>query len=96
MGFDLEFAARHLLQRGDEGLIDGIADVRAKMRELFGDKVVLHNIKLQTGGLLARLRRPAMALSADNVDALAGLRLEVAEDLVSTAEKRMLWQRYGL
>ncbi|MFT5510054.1 MAG: hypothetical protein ACI89J_003146 [Hyphomicrobiaceae bacterium] len=25
-----------------------------------------------------------------------GLRLEFAEDLVSTVEKRMLWQRYGL
>ena len=72
---------------------NGIADVRSKMRELFGDKVVLHNIKLQTGGLLSRLRRPALSVSALDE---AGVRLEFAEDLVSTVEKRMLWQRYGL
>lgn len=77
------------------GLIDGISDVRTKMREEFGDKVVLHNIKLQSGGLLSRLRRPALSLPAVDDQALAGLRLEFAEDLVSTVEKRMLWQRYG-
>ena len=78
------------------GLIDGIADVRTRMREEFGDKVVLHNIKLQTGGLLSRLRRPALSAPVLDHEALSGLRLEFAEDLVSTAEKRMLWQRYGL
>lgn len=77
------------------GLIDGITDVRTKMREEFGDKVVLQNIKLQSGGLLSRLRRPAMTLPAIDKEAPAGLRLEFAEDLVSTLEKRMLWQRYG-
>lgn len=77
------------------GLIDGITDVRTKMRELFGDKVVLHNIKLQSGGLLSRLRRPSLSapISPESTD---GLRLEFAEDLVSTLEKRVLWQRYGL
>ncbi|MFT7574865.1 MAG: signal peptide peptidase SppA [Alphaproteobacteria bacterium] len=78
------------------GLIDGITDVRTKMRELFGDKVVLHNIKLQSGGLLSRLRRPSLQASALDDAASGGLRLEFAEDLVSTVEKRMLWQRYGL
>jgi len=78
------------------GLIDGITDVRTKMRELFGDKVVLQNIKLQSGGVLSRLRRPALSLPGVDEEALAGLRLEFAEDLVSTVEKRMLWQRYGI
>lgn len=78
------------------GLIDGITDVRTKMREMFGDKVVLHNIKLQSGGLLSRLRRPSLGAAALDDDVFAGLRLEFAEDLVSTLEKRMLWQRYGL
>jgi signal peptide peptidase SppA len=78
------------------GLIDGITDVRTKMRELFGEKVVLHNIKLQSGGLLSRLRRPMGSVAGMDSDSLAGLRLEFAEDLVSTLEKRMLWQRYGL
>jgi len=80
----------------DMGLIDGISDVRTKMRELFGDKVVLHNIKLQSGGLLSRLRRPMLSAPAINEETVTGLRLEFAEDLVSTLEKRMLWQRYGL
>ena len=78
------------------GLIDGITDVRTKMRELFGDKVVLHNIKLQSGGLLSRLRRPTLTAPSLDEETFAGLRLEFAEDLVSTLEKRMLWQRYGL
>lgn len=77
------------------GLIDGITDVRTKMRELFGDKVVLHNIKLQSGGLLARLRRSALSAPA-TPESVDGLRLEFAEDMVSALEKRMLWQRYGL
>ncbi|MFT5510869.1 MAG: signal peptide peptidase SppA [Hyphomicrobiaceae bacterium] len=78
------------------GLIDGITDVRTKMRELFGDKVVLHNIKLQSGGLLSRLRRPSLQAPLLADAPTDGLRLEFAEDLVSTVEKRMLWQRYGL
>ncbi len=80
----------------ERGLIDGITDLRTKMRELFGDKVVLHNIKLQSGGLLSRLRRPSLAAPVIDDDVFASLRLEFAEDLVSTLEKRMLWQRYGL
>ena len=78
------------------GLIDGITDVRTKMRELFGDKVVLHNIKLQSGGLLSRLRRSSLEAPMLEATPSDGLRLEFAEDLVSTVEKRMLWQRYGL
>lgn len=78
------------------GLIDGITDVRTKMRELFGEKVVLHNIKLQAGGLLSRLRRPSLSAAGGTAEGLPGLRLDIAEDLVSTAEKRLLWQRYGL
>ena len=78
------------------GLIDGITDVRTRMREEFGDKVQLRNIRLQTGGLLSRLRRPMLAQPAMDADTLGQLRVEFAEDLVSTLEKRMLWQRYGL
>ena len=66
------------------------------MRELFGDKVVLHNVQIGSRGLLSRLRRPTLDTSVIGEDTLAGLRLEFAEDLVSTLEKRMLWQRYGL
>jgi len=83
-------------QAAARGLIDGLSDVRTKMRELFGDKVRLRQIKLQTGGLLSRLRRPMIAAPSFDGDDLSSMRLEFAEDLVSTIEKRMLWQRYGL
>lgn len=78
------------------GLIDGISDVRTKMRELFGEKVQLHNIRLQSGGLLTRLRRPMLGVGPSAPDLPAHVRLDFAEDLVSTLEQRMLWQRYGL
>lgn len=79
----------------ERGLIDGISDVRTKMREIYGDKVTLKLIKLQSGGLLARLRRPLMQ-SSDIEAAADGFRRDFAEDLVSAVERRMLWQRYGL
>ena len=41
----------------DYGLIDGIADLRSKMRALHGDKVRLRAIPLSSGGLLSRFRR---------------------------------------
>ena len=41
----------------DYGLIDGLADLRGKMRALHGDKVRLRAIPLSSGGLLSRFRR---------------------------------------
>ncbi len=75
------------------GLIDGVSDIRARMRELFGPKVRLKPIPFGGGGLLARLRRgPAM-------DAIPGKitgGLAIADDLVSAIETRALWSRFGL
>ena len=79
----------------ERGLIDGISDVRTKMREIYGDKTQLKLIKLQSGGLLARLRRPLMHGGLEG-DGFAGIRRDFAEDLVSALERRMLWQRFGL
>lgn len=82
------------------GLIDGIADMRSKMRELYGDKVRLEVVPLARGGLLGRLRKlpsirrgelPAVAGEAASLGGLA-----LAEDLVSAIEARALWSRYGL
>lgn len=81
------------------GLIDGISDMRSKMRELFGEKVRLENVPLSGGGLLARLRRlPSVALSAHApaTDVAPPLGLALAEDLVSAVEARAMWSRYGL
>lgn len=82
------------------GLIDGIADMRSKMRELFGDKVRLEVVPLSKGGLLGRLRRlPSLSAHVDAATspaAVSGSGLALAEDLVSAIEARALWSRYGL
>ena len=72
------------------GLIDGISDVRTKMRELHGEDVHLQVVELQKGGFLARFRRLAPA-TGEPLPSLA-----FADDLVSAVETRALWSRYGL
>jgi signal peptide peptidase SppA len=73
----------------EHGLIDGIADLRTKMRELFGDKVKLRAIPIAQGGLLSRLRRlPAFDASP--------VGLIDPQAVLSVLEARLLWSRYGL
>jgi signal peptide peptidase SppA len=75
------------------GLIDGVSDIRTKMRELHGDKVRLKMIQFDKGGLLSRLRRiPGISGYGD----LTHGRLAIAEDLISAVEIRALWSRFGL
>jgi signal peptide peptidase SppA len=75
------------------GLIDGIADMRARLRSIYGDKVRLRAIPIGGGGLLARLRRrPALEWS----DGIATSPLGLADDLISAIEARALWSRFGL
>lgn len=72
------------------GLIDGITDVRTKMRELHGDKVALRLIPIVRGGLWGAMRRaPSVQSAVENPGSLA-------DDLVSAIEARALWSRYGL
>ncbi len=78
------------------GLIDGISDVRSKMREVHGDKVRLKSVPLDRGGLLSRLRRsPSLggAFHTDGANPFDGL--AIAADLVSAIEARALWSRFG-
>ena len=77
----------------DLGLIDGVSDVRTKMRELHGDKVRLKVVPISSGGLLSRLRRAAIDGYRVPVDISGG---SLADDLVSTVEARALWSRFGL
>ncbi|MFV0297549.1 MAG: S49 family peptidase, partial [Hyphomicrobiaceae bacterium] len=44
------------------GLIDGISDVRSKMRELHGDDIKLKMVARSSGGLISRLLKSAMGL----------------------------------
>lgn len=72
----------------DLGLIDGVTDVRTRMRQLHGDKVVLKAVPMGGGGLLSRLRRSPSGLEQ------AGI-IDPA-DVISALEARALWSRYGL
>jgi signal peptide peptidase SppA len=77
------------------GLIDGIADLRTRMRELHGDKVRLRVIPLEGGGWLSRRLRRLPGLGGDGVPALA-LPSTLGDDPISAIEVRALWSRYGL
>lgn len=68
------------------GLIDGIGDMRSRLKAIYGDKVRLRAIPIAGGGILARLRRSPVLESG------AGF----ADDALSALEARALWSRYGL
>ena len=77
------------------GLIDGITDIRTRMRELYGEKVRLKAVTLDRGGLLSRLKRmPSLATPGAIME--SGADAALTDDLVSTMETRGLWARYGL
>ena len=79
------------------GLVDGISDVRTRMRELHGDKVALRVVPFETGGLLRRLRRLPGLASGSPLDTGGGIPpLALADDLLSAIEARALWSRFGL
>lgn len=77
------------------GLVDGVGEMRALMRARFGEKVLLPLIADR--GWFGR-RVPgvgAKALSGLAASGLAGGE-SLAEDLLSAAEARTIWARYGL
>lgn len=76
------------------GLIDGIGDVRSVMREKFGDKVELRLLGRRQG-LFSMLRRDDTKLSASfNIPTSLGH--DLADGLITAAEERLIWNRYGL
>src|SRR5690242_2450046 len=68
------------------GLADRIGDLRGAMRERYGEKVRLRLIEADRSFLGRRLAGVGGALSAEGL----------ADDLISAAEARALWSRYGL
>ena len=78
----------------DLGLIDGVGDLRAKMRELYGEQVGLRVVPIGPIGWLSRLRRLPRLAGGTELGRAGGL--AIAEDLVSAIEARALWARYGL
>jgi len=75
------------------GLIDGIGDMRATLRSLYGEKVRLRMVPLGGGGLLARFRRmPTLGTESSGFALPRG----ISDDLISALETRALWARFGL
>jgi signal peptide peptidase SppA len=74
------------------GLIDGLGDVRSKMRQTFGEDVRLKLVMPSTSWL--RRKRSIFAeAGALDLGFLAG---GFAADLISAIEARALWSRFGL
>lgn len=78
------------------GLIDGISDVRTKMREVHGDKVRLRVVPTERGWLASRLKRVSLLLGGGSEMGGASQGLAFADDLLSAVEIRALWSRFGL
>ncbi len=77
------------------GLIDGISDMRTKMRELVGKNV---RLKLVTPkrGLFARRLRGFIARGPEDMAEMDFSAPSIADDLISAIESRALWSRFGL
>lgn len=78
------------------GLIDGIGDLRSRMRELYGDKVRLLPVPLARGGVMSRLRRLPGLGPGDLSGGGQSNGPTLAEDVLGTLEQRALWARYGI
>jgi signal peptide peptidase SppA len=75
------------------GLVDGFGEIRSFLRERYGEKVQTPVIA-DRGWLGRRFLGSQVALPTLSGEGLAGKGL--AEDLLSTAEARAIWARFGL
>ncbi len=79
------------------GLIDAIGDMRSYLKARYGDKVVTPLV--QSGGGLFGRKTPgvnAPGVSFDMAQASAAIGAGLAETVLSVAEERALWSRFGL
>lgn len=76
------------------GLVDGISDIRSKMREMLGEKVRLRLITPKRG-LFGRHLRDVFAGSGETTES-GFARPSLADDFISAVEARSLWSRFGL
>lgn len=75
------------------GLIDGVGDLRSKMREIYGDKVRFKMVPVGGGGLFNRFRRTPGFVNGPDWP-LTGVSL--GDELLSSLEARLMWSRFGL
>lgn len=69
-------------QAVEVGLVDGIGDLRAVMRDKLGDRVKLRPIRAPKNWLQKRFGM--------------GGRSDLAADLIAAIEERLIWSRFGL
>ncbi len=74
------------------GLIDGIMDVRTKMRELYGEKVRLQLVSAERG--LFR-RRSLGVLSVFDGAQFGRVTTGFADEAISAIEARAIWAKFG-
>ncbi|MGO9545660.1 MAG: S49 family peptidase [Rhodomicrobium sp.] len=75
------------------GLIDGIMDLRTKMRALYGEDVNLKLIALERGLLR---RKTGLGFSVAGGEYSVSFTQGLAADVISALEERALWARFGL
>ena len=75
------------------GLIDGVMDIRTKMRALYGEDVRLKVVQSERNFLRRRLGLGAAAVSGGGYG--IGLPHGLAGDLISALEERAIWARFG-
>jgi signal peptide peptidase SppA len=75
------------------GLIDGLGELRTVMREKFGEDVKLKLVSADKGWLRRRLSGIRRARTPEAPIAMPS---SWAEELISAAEARSLWARFGL
>jgi serine protease SohB len=75
------------------GLIDGIMDLRTKMRALYGEHVRLKVIPFERGFLKRRL---GLELAASGRVHGIGLPPGFPDEVISALEERAIWARFGL
>jgi serine protease SohB len=74
------------------GLIDGIIDMRTKMRSLYGESVRLKLISTDRG--LFR-RRTGVGMSLSGTEFGISFAQGYADELISALEERFIWARFG-
>jgi serine protease SohB len=75
------------------GLIDGIMDMRTKMRSAYGDDVRLRLISMERGFFR---RRAGLGSSMSGPEYGISFAKGFADDLISALEERAIWARFGL
>jgi serine protease SohB len=75
------------------GLIDGIMDIRTKMRALYGEDVRLKLVPSERGLLR---RRSGVGVTISGSEFGISLAQGFADDMISALEERAMWARFGL